>query len=87
MTTKKKCFELAAEHGLTIEYSFDDWRKSSSVDLPDGYLDSDGRTGMCFEVYELTAKDFWKAVYGDIETIIAMKEYWTRSDDTPIDLT
>ena len=86
MTTKKKCFELAAEHGLTIDYSLG-YTKASSVDLPDGYLDYNGRTGMCFEAEELSAKDFWKAVYGDIESVIAMKEYWTRIDDTPIDLT
>jgi hypothetical protein len=39
------------------------------------------RTGLCFEVEESSAKDFWKAVYGDIESIIAMKEYWTKDLD------
>lgn len=78
MTTKAKCFALANEHGLTIDYSFDDWRKSSSVDLPDGFIDYDGRTGLCFESYDLSAKDFWKAVYDDVRSTIAMKDKWQK---------
>jgi len=78
MTTKAKCFELANEHGLTITYSFRGYEKSSSVDLPDGFQDYDGRTGLCFETYEQTAKDFWKAVYGDIEQLVMMKDRWTQ---------
>lgn len=78
MTTKAKCFELASQHGLTIDYSFRAYRKSSSVDLPDGYVDFDGRTGLCFETEECSAADFWKAVYGDVQSIIAMKDYWQK---------
>ena len=78
MTTKAKCFALANEHGLTIDYSFDRWCKSSSVDLPDGFIDFDGRTGLCFETYECSAKDFWKAVYYDAESIVAMKHKWQK---------
>ena len=48
MSKKAKCFELANEHGLTIFYDFDrkSTLKSSSVDLPDGFLDYDCRTGL-----------------------------------------
>ena len=81
MTTKAKCFELANKHNLTIDYAFSSHSKYSSVDLPDGFLDADGRTGMCFEVEELSAKDFWKAVYGDIETIIMNKDRWTTTEE------
>jgi hypothetical protein len=81
MTTKAKCFALAKNHNLSISYGFSSYCKSSSVDLPDGFLDYNGRTGLCFEVEESSAKDFWKAVYGDIESIIAMKEYWTKDLD------
>jgi|LakMenEpi03Aug12_release.lakeMendotaPanAssembly.Ray.scaffolds.fasta_scaffold536927_3 hypothetical protein len=79
MSTKAKCFALANQHGITIEYYFDDWRKSSSVDLPDGFVDDNGRTGLCFESYEDSAKEFWKAVYGDIQTIVACKDRWQKS--------
>jgi hypothetical protein len=85
MTTKAKCFALAQKHGLTISYGFSSHSKSSSVDLPDGFLDFDGRTGLCFEAEELSAKDFWKAVYGDIESTIAMKRYWTKDLDNETD--
>lgn len=81
MTTKAKCFALAQKHNLTIDYGFSSHSKSSSVDLPEGLLDYDGRTGLCFEVEELSAKDFWKAVYGDIESIVMMKDYWTQDPD------
>lgn len=80
MTTKAKCFALANEHGLTIDYAFDrkSTLKSSSVDLPDGFIDYDGRTGLCFETYECSAKNFWKAVYDDVESTIAMKDKWQK---------
>jgi len=78
MTTKAKCFDLARKHGLTIEFSFRNGWKSSSVDLPDEYVDSEGRTGLCFEVCETSAKDFWKAVYGDIEELVMTKDSWTQ---------
>jgi hypothetical protein len=80
MTTKAKCFALAEQHNLTINYRFDSWRKSSDVDLPDGYQDFDGRSGLCFETYDGSAKDFWKAVYGDIQSIVAMKHLWEKID-------
>ena len=79
MSTKAKCFALAEQHDLTISYSFNGWSKSSSVDLPDGFVDYDGRTGLCFETYEDSAKEFWKAVYGDVQSIIAMKDKWEKS--------
>ena len=79
MTTKAKCFALATEHGLTINYAFSSHSKSSSVDLPDGFLlGSTGSTGLCFETYESSAKDFWKAVYGDVTTIVIGKERWIK---------
>jgi hypothetical protein len=84
MTTKKKCFELAAEHGLTIDYSLGG-DKFCSVDLPDGFLDSDGRTGLNFEGFEMNAREFWKAVYMTIEEIVIAKHRWTKSGDTPTD--
>jgi hypothetical protein len=84
MTTKKKCFEVAAEHNLTIDYSMNG-DKFCSVDLPDGFLDSDGRTGLNFEAYEMNAKEFWKAVYQTIEEVVIGKRRWTKSSDTPID--
>ena len=77
MTTKAKCFELAQKHNLTISYGFSSYCKSSSVDLPDGFLLSfNASTGLCFEEYEMSAKDFWKAVYNDIETIVMNKDRW-----------
>ena len=82
MTTKKKCFEVAAKHGLTIDYSLGG-DKFCSVDLPDGFLDSDGRTGLNFEGFEMTAREFWKAVYITIEQIVVAKRSWTKSGDTP----
>jgi hypothetical protein len=84
MTTKKKCFEVAGQHGLTIDYSLGD-TKFASVDLPDGFLDYDGRTGLNFEAYEMDAKEFWKAVYMTIEDIVVAKKKWTKSSDTPTD--
>lgn len=78
MTTKAKCFELANKHGLTIDYSFRGYWKSSSVDLPDGFVDHEGRTGLCFETCETSAKEFWIAVYGDVQTIIDMKDRWVK---------
>lgn len=80
MTTKAKCFDLASKHGLTIEFSFRNGWKSSSVDLPDGYVDYDGRTGLCFETCETSAKDFWKSVYADVQDIITMKHRWKKID-------
>lgn len=82
MTTKKKCFEVAGQHGLTIDYSLG-YTKFCSVDLPDGFLDFDGRTGLNFEAYEMDAKEFWKAVYMTIEEILIAKDDWKKSDDTP----
>lgn len=82
MTTKAKCFALANEHNLTISYGFSSYCKSSSVDLPDGFLlPSTGSTGLCFETYEDSAKDFWKAVYGDIQTIVAEKNRWLKEEN------
>jgi hypothetical protein len=81
MTTKAKCFALAQKHNLTIDYGFSSHSKSSSVDLPEGLLDYDGRTGLCFEVEELSAKEFWKFVYGDIQSLVKMKDYWTKNPD------
>jgi hypothetical protein len=79
MTTKAKCFALASQHGLTISYGFSSYCKSSSVDLPDGFLLSfSGSTGLCFETHESSAKDFWKAVYGDVETIVMDKPRWIK---------
>jgi len=77
MTTKAKCLKLAAEHGLTLDYSLG-YTKSSSVDLPDGYVDFDGRTGLCFEVYEMSAAQFWKEVYQDIESVVMAKARWQK---------
>jgi hypothetical protein len=84
MTTKKKCFEVAAEHGLTIDYSLGG-DKFCSVDLPDGFLDSVGRTGLNFEGFEMNAREFWKAVYMTIEEVVIAKHRWTKSGDTPTD--
>jgi hypothetical protein len=82
MTTKAKCFALAKKHNLSISYGFSSYCKSSSVDLPDGFLlPSTGSTGLCFETYESSAKDFWKAVYGDIETIVSEKDRWIIDED------
>jgi hypothetical protein len=82
MTTKAKCFALAEKHNLLISYGFNSYCKSSSVDLPDGFLlPSTGSTGLCFETYESSAKDFWKAVYGDIETIVSEKDRWIIDED------
>jgi hypothetical protein len=81
MTTKAKCLALDKEHNLTIDYSFSVHSKYSSVDLPEGYLDYDGRTGLTFSVEELTAKEFWRAVYGDIDSIIRMKDKWIKDPD------
>ena len=54
----------------------------SSVDLPDGFLlHSTGSTGLCFETYESSSKDFWKAVYGDIESIVFEKDRWITDED------
>jgi hypothetical protein len=79
MTTKAKCFALANENGLTISYGFSSYCKEASVDLPDGFLlPSTGSTGLCFETYECSAKDFWKAVYGDVQTIVAEKNKWLK---------
>jgi hypothetical protein len=81
MTTKAKCFALAKEHNLTISYGFSSYCKSSSVDLPDGFLSpSTGSTGLCFETYESSAKDFWKAVYGDVQTLVAEKKSWVKEE-------
>lgn len=82
MTTKAKCFALAQKHNLTIDYGFSSYSKSSSVDLPDGFTDSEGRTGLNFEVYEYSAKDFWKGVYGDIETIVINKDQWIKISES-----
>lgn len=81
MTTKAKCFALAAEHNITIDYSFTSHSKYSSVDLPEGFLDYDGRTGLCFEVDELSAKEFWRAVYYDVDSIVRMKDKWIKDPD------
>ena len=82
MTTKAKCLALANKHNLTISYGFNSYSKSSSVDLPDGFLlPSTGSTGLCFETYESSAKDFWKAVYGDIQTIVMEKPRWVVDTD------
>ena len=84
MSKKAKCFELANEHGLTIYYAFDrkSTLKSSSVDLPDGFLDYDGRTGLYFDVYEFSATDFWQAVYENIEYIIMNKKRWQKDSNS-----
>lgn len=84
MTTKKKCFEVAAKHGLTIDYSLGD-TKFASVDLPDGFLDFDGRTGLNFEGFEMNATEFWKAVFMTIEEVVVAKSSWTKISDTPTD--
>jgi hypothetical protein len=78
MTTRAKCFALAAEHNLTIDYGFSSHSKYSSVDLPEGFLDYDGRTGLYFEVHELSAKEFWREVYTDIQSVIMAKDKWIR---------
>jgi hypothetical protein len=83
MTTKAKCFALAKEHNLEISYAFSSLGKSSSVDLPDGFLlSSTGSTGLCFHTYEATASEFWKAVYGDVETIVMNKSRWLVDTDS-----
>ena len=79
MTTRAKCFALAAEHNLTIDYGFSSYSKYSSVDLPEGFLDYDGRTGLYFEVHELSAKEFWREVYTDIQSVIMAKDKWTKT--------
>jgi hypothetical protein len=82
MTTKAKCFALANEHNLTISYGFSSYCKEASVDLPNGFLlPSTGSTGLCFETYECSAKDFWKAVYGDVQTIVAEKNRWQKDSN------
>jgi hypothetical protein len=85
MTTKARCFALAQKHNLTISYGFSSHSKSSSVDLPDGFLDFDGRTGLCFEAEELSAKEFWRAVYYDVDSIIRMKDKWVKDPDNEMD--
>lgn len=84
MTTKAKCLELAAQHGITLNYSMSAYSKSSSVDLPDGYVDFDGRTGLCFEVEEYSAKEFWKAVYGDIQSVVMCKDRWQKISELEV---
>lgn len=81
MTTKAKCFALAAEHNITIDYSFTSHSKYSSVDLPEGYLDYDGRTGLTFSIEECSAKYFWRAVYYDVDSIVRMKDKWIKDPD------
>jgi hypothetical protein len=81
MTTKAKCFALAAEHNLSISYGFTSHSKYSSVDLPEGFLDYDGRTGLYFEVHELSAAEFWRAVYYDVDSIVRMKDKWIKDPD------
>jgi hypothetical protein len=82
MTTKAKCLALAKKHNLELSYGFSYLGKSSSVDLPEGFLlSSTGSTGLCFHTYEATAAEFWKAVYGDIETIVMDEPRWIADPD------
>jgi len=77
MTTKAKCFALAQEHGIEILAHKGSYGWECDLNIPDGYTleDFDGaRTGLSFSGVE-TAKEFWKAVYEDIETCIAYKPW------------
>ena len=78
MTTRRKCQELAEQHGLTIEYSFQGWSKSCHINLPKGWvIEDDGgeRKGITFEDYPVSAADFWAWVYKDLTTLISQKPW------------
>jgi len=77
MTTRKKCFELAKEHGIEIRASKNYYGWGCDLFIPDGYTleDFDGaRTGLTFDGAE-TAKEFWRLVYSDIKTCIVYKPW------------
>ena len=81
MTTKKKCYELAALHGIEIYIHKNGfYGYESDLSLPEGYQleEYDGaRKGLNLSGIE-TAKDLWVQVYQDLLTCISYQP-WHKS--------
>lgn len=79
------CEELAAHHGITIDFHF--WKSSGvrcyqySVDLPDGMITESGNTGRYGEddIGDNTAAEIWGYILDDMEGLIA-EEWMTISE-------
>ena len=81
MTTKAKCFKLAKEHNLEIEYSVSGkYDLHYSVNLPEGFqMDEwDDRQGLCSHAE--SKKELWQGIYGDLLEIISYKPWLELKD-------
>jgi hypothetical protein len=77
MTTKAKCFKLAKEHGIEIDYYKFRGFYSTDLSCPDGFQLEDfegARSGLSMSGIE-TAKELWKEIYFDLETMIGYKPW------------
>jgi hypothetical protein len=77
MTTKAKCFALAKEHDIEILAHKGSYGWECDLSIPSGYTLEDfegARTGLAFSGVE-TAKEFWQAVFDDLQTCISYKPW------------
>ena len=77
MTTKAKCFALAEQHGIEI-YVHKSWSSyETQLTVPKGYQLEEfegARTGLSmFGIPD--AKELWREVYSDLQTMIAYKPW------------
>ena len=82
MSHKKKVYELAEQHGITIDnfagsVQGEVWGTFMAT-LPEGYqiAEDDERRGISQEGGGLPINEFWKYVREDLEELIANKDYW-----------
>jgi hypothetical protein len=84
MTTKKKCDNLAADHGITIEVEDFGHQKYSNVNLPEGYqfgIGDDQRGLTIYYEKPIRMSEVWSEVFKDIQTLIDGKAYWVKADE------
>lgn len=77
MTTKAKCFALAKEHGIQIDYYKFRGLYSTDLSCPDGYQLEEwegARRGLSMSGIE-NAQELWKEVYSDLITMIGYKPW------------
>jgi hypothetical protein len=76
--TKAQCYELAAQHGITIQHFPQD---SILINLPDGFQfdEVDDQQGFTCDIgfgSGATNKQVWNLVHKDIEALVSMKPWF-----------
>jgi len=80
MTTKKKCLELAAQHGITIDYNSSRGSYFFHISLPAG-LGFMGQTGLTMYLSDgKSAAELWRECWTDLQVCLEYQP-WERLED------